>query len=436
MSACSASSEAMGSDQIRYLLYLNGRWRWRPTATMRSHGFKLMSMGRGGPELDEDGNPACSVADKARAITLNSEWDKVRTGLKATPDIPDEFFPPGSVGEGYQRAMALRNAERVKNNVVWTKEHESRDDWPRAWKWLKPVFGDVDPKTVQPEHFLSIDERTGKATGLFAVIEAKVSITERHRVVKVWRALWKKMAGMGYCTLESDPSLPIANSAPDPRQATWQHHEVLKRVQSAWRMGFKGLAACLAVAWDSMLSPVDARTLSLSQLARDTSGSMFFLDRAKTGRAAAGTLTQWSLALLTAYIKHLKEQGIEIAPSSPIFRTPGAQPGPKGGRRWLPRPYSKNKLGHDFRIVRAAIDEEDDRQVADMRRSGAVEGMAGGVTKEDLSSKMANTIAASARLQKVYAPVNVVSVLRFDEARARGKALLREQKPDKSVTGG
>jgi hypothetical protein len=73
------------------------------------------------------------------------------------------------------------------------------------------------------------------------------------------------------------------------------------------------------------------------------------------------------------------------------------------------------------------------RQLGDMRRSGAVEGDAGGGSITDQSNKMANTVSANNRLRKTYNPVNVVSVRRFDEARAIGAKIL-EQKPDKSVT--
>jgi hypothetical protein len=46
---------------------------------------------------------------------------------------------------------------------------------------------------------------------------------------------------------------------------------------------------------------------------------------------------------------------------------------------------------------------------------------------------MANTVSSNNRLRKVYKPVNVASVRRFDEARVIGAKLL-EQKPGKSVT--
>ena len=129
-------------------------------------------------------------------------------------------------------------------------------------------------------------------------VAERVSATEAHRVIKVWRALWKKLRAFGYCTDKDgpriDPSLAFSNTAPDPRQEVWQHHEVVQLVDAAWTDGKTGLAALMAVIWDSMLSPGDARTLTPGQRSRDAQGAMFFLDRAKTGRAAAGTLTPWS----------------------------------------------------------------------------------------------------------------------------------------------
>jgi hypothetical protein len=420
---------AVGKDTIRHFLYLNGRWRWRPTKKMRAAGFYLVNLGHGGPGLDAQGRLAPSPTDMARAIELNAEWDKVRKGVVPTPK---PFYPVGSVGDGYQRAVRLREAERKAKGITWTADQEKRDDWPRAWRWIEPVFGDVDPKTVRPEHFLTIDDKTGKAIGFIPLLEAKTSPTERHRVVKVWRALWKKMAAMNYCRLEGDPTLTFANNAPAPRQDIWQHREVVRLVQRAWRMGYKGLAAMMAAGWDTMLSPVDVRGLSTGQMARDEQGALFLLDRAKTGRAAAGTLTQWSESILQAYVRSL---GVDLHDAAPIFRTPGTAPGPNGGRRWLPTPYTKDLAGKHFRKVRRDLfGDKEQRQLADMRRSGAVEADAGGTSDTDLSNKMANTIAASTRLRKTYNPVNVVSVRRVDEARERGRKEMREQSSSKSVT--
>ena len=66
-----------------------------------------------------------------------------------------------------------------------------------------------------------------------------------------------------------------------------------------------------------------------------------------------------------------------------------------------------------------------------MRRSGAVEGDAGGGSEADQPNTMAHSIATNKRLRKTYNPVNVASVRRFDEARGRAKKLERER--DESV---
>jgi len=255
--------------------------------------------------------------------------------------------------------------------------------------------------------------------GLRPLVSAKVSEGEAHRVIKVWRALWKKMAVFGYCERDRDPSLMFANSAPPPRQELWSEGEAVRLVKTAWRSGHRGLAACLAVAWDSQLSPIDARSIKANQMRRDPLGVWFDIARAKTGRPALATLSRRTARALFAYLEELAANPVGMAP---IFRNRSGQP------------YTKDTLGDDFRAVRAMVfGEAETRQLADFRRSGSVEALAGDVPPEKLSSKMANTISASNRLHKTYAPVVLASVRDVDAARRRGRAKLREQKPAESV---
>ncbi len=398
----------MGTDKIRYLVFLQNRWRWRPTKAMRAMGFRLITFG-----------PTLTEADKIAAIRLNSEWDKARRGGGG---IEAPRFPPGSVGDGYVRAMGMRAEGRRLAKTEWTSEHSSRDDWPRAWRWIGPAFGDFDPRTIPPEMMQAF-----RAT----VVEC-ISESEAHRVIKIWRALWKRMAVMGYCERERDPSLATPNTAPAPRAHLWTDHEVKRLVQGAWRAGYAGLAACMAVAWDSQLSPVDVRTLTPAQRLRDGQGSYFDVARAKTGRAAAATLSQWSEAILDHYVAGL---GFILIDSAPIFRTRAISATEGGGRPWAPRPYTKDKLGKDFATVRALVfGATERRQLADMRRSGTVEAFAGGASAGSVSTKMANTLSASSRLQKTYNPVEVATVRQVDNARTVGRARMREQKATQSVT--
>ncbi|GAB4072683.1 hypothetical protein KHC28_00750 [Ancylobacter sonchi] len=392
----------MGTDKIRYLVFVCGKWRWRPTAAMRAKGFALRSFGA-----------TLTAADRAEALRLNEEWDRLRRGIE--PTVTRKTFPRGSIGEGYMRARAIRAQERRDAGQSRTAEQESRDDWPRAWKWIEPALGDDDPRSVTPEIMQALRSK----------VRERVSESEAFRVIKVWRALWKKMGAMRLCDPAADPSLAFANTAPDPRQATWNDREVKMLVQRAWRMGYRGLAACMAVAWDSQLSPIDVRSLTPAQRRADATGGYFDLDRAKTGRAAAATLSRWSETILDTYLARL---GFDVLDAAAIFRTRHVLPTVKGGRTWLPRPYTKDKLGKDFAVVRAAVFGEDDqRTLADMRRSGTVEAFAGGAQASSVSTKMANTLAASSRLQKVYNPVHVATVRQVDEARKAGRERIKKE---------
>jgi hypothetical protein len=76
--------------------------------------------------------------------------------------------------------MALRKAARVAAGVIWTKEQEKRDGWPRAWKWLEPKFADCDPRTIEPEHFLGLDPVTSAAKGLVSEVDRRLDHRTPH----------------------------------------------------------------------------------------------------------------------------------------------------------------------------------------------------------------------------------------------------------------
>ena len=198
-------------------------------------------------------------------------------------------------------------------------------------------------------------------------------------------------------------------------------------MQAAWRNEYYGLAALMAVAWDSQLSPIDNRSLTLAQVRSDNIGIYFAVDRAETGKAAAATLSQWSTSHSGGLPKRLRGRAIRTPPrcSGRAVAVPGP---PANGAAItaaaaisLPGPYTKSSLNQDFSKVRElAFGKDEKRQLQDMRRSGVVEGDAGGGGSiEDQANKMANTVDRNKQLRKTYNPVNVGSVRRFDEPRAR-----------------
>jgi hypothetical protein len=405
----------VAKDKIRHFLFLNGRWRWRPTKKMRELGFRLVSMGRG---YLVEGERLASVEDRQRAIALNDEWDLVRTGRAGAPRPQ---YPPGSIGEAYTRIMKIREADRKAKGIVWTKEQESRDDWPRAWKWIGKFFATVNPRTVQAEHLIGDVDRN--VDGLYQIVLREVSRTEAHRVVKVWRALWKRMGVLGYCDPARDPSLTFTNSAPDPRSTIVDEGFVVRIVKRAIREKYLGLAAACAYAWDSQLSPVDVRKTTAGKRGKDAVGTLFGIDRSKTGRPAIATLGPRAARLLDEYLA-AQFGGQTLHPSTRIFRDR------------FGKVFTKDSLGDEFRAIRTLVfGKNDERQLADFRRTGTIEALAGGATDGAIANKMANNFNSSSKLKRTYGPANSAIARQVDQDRLRGRRILREQKAEESVTG-
>ncbi|MDJ0449212.1 hypothetical protein [Methylocystis sp. JR02] len=362
----------MGSIKIPYYRVKRGNGFWEPTREMREAGLEPLACGPDGPDA------------WSKAQALNAQWKAIRSKVRAA--TPMQLAPRGSLDEAFRRYRATPE---------WSaKAERTREDWDRAWKHIGPIFGPMAPSAVTLELISRFRLR----------VERDVSTREAHRCIKIWRALWRVAAAMGYCQRDSDPSLGIRNHEPQRRQELWTHAEARLLVKAAWRAGFHGLAAIIAVAWDSSLSPVDVRALTPAQR---TAPDVFSVSRAKTGRAAAATLSRPARRVLDAYLARLS---VEIAPAAPIFRNRSGAP------------YSKDTLGDDFRDIREiAFGAGERRTLADFRRSGAVEALRGGAGAEQIGTKLANDFATSANLQKTYAPVDLETVRKVDEARKRAR---------------
>lgn len=386
---------------------------------MAKLGFEHVSCGPDGPA-------AWAVAEG-----WNRRWLAALSAHRAGVPIEkngatlDRDFPPGSLGEAFARY-------RRTNAWLKDKKPRTREDWWRGWAMIEPVFGDVDPSTVAFEDldlWYGGDPENPDVKGLLG----SVGVGEAYRAMKIWRALWnvagslKRDDGRFYCDRDRDPSLAIRRRTPRPRTAIWSEGEAVRLVKAAIRMRYHGLAAALAVAWDSMLSPVDVRTLTLAQIRGDADGPFFCVDRAKTGRSAIATLSRRAQRLLDHYMATLPPG---LLPSAPIFYTRGGVPGPKGGRPRPPAPYTKDTLGDDFRAVRNVVFPGDSRKLMDFRRSGSVEALAGEVDPGSLAGKMANTIDQSRELQRTYLPHQAAVVRMADEARVRGRARLRQERKE------
>jgi hypothetical protein len=379
--------------KIPYYVVVKGRGYWRPHPRMRRFGFGLIRCGKDGPD-------AWAIAE-----CWNRKWQAVRKGDAPTlVDVRrlsrDEAeaarrYPAGSIGAAFQVYIRTNEwAERAASAriKVW---------WP-AWFRIRDTWGDIAPDTITFEMM----------SKWRATLERKYGRGVAHKTFRVWRSLWKVMLGMRVART-ADPTLGIRNRAPAPRWQRWSEGEAVRLVKVAWRNGYRGLACIIAVAWDTQFSPVDVRTLCERHRAI-IDGRLIFdrqaEGRAKTGRAAIGTVSKRTERLVENY---LAECGAERLPDAVLFRT-------RAGR-----PYPENRLGDDFAIVRGLAFPGDKRRLMDMRRSGVVEAIAGDVGPLGLSAKLANSIDRSNTLHKTYAPLDFEAVRNADEARLKGRRRMR-----------
>lgn len=370
----------MADVKIPYYRVKHGRGYFQPTPAMQKRGFEPRGLGKDGPEA------------WAQAHRLYEDWQRQRHGLPAVHER--RSWPPGSIGHAF---------DRYRRTEAWQAKAEStrKKDWEWSWGFIEPIFGDVAPSTVQVE---DIEQ-------LYAHVKATKGLHTAHRMMKVWRALWKVMAAMQYCDADKDPSRILKNTAPKGRRETWLPGELARIGKAAWRLGFRGLAAIIAVAWDTQFSPVDVRTLKASQRLRDARGSYFVSQRGKTGQEIIGTLTRRSQRVLDAY---LASMGASPVGDAPLFRNRSGQP------------YTADTLGDDFREVREAVFAGDSRVLLDIRRSGAVEALAGEADPAAMAAKMGNTIDKNRQLAETYLPRKAATIRLVDEARKRGRQRLRD----------
>jgi hypothetical protein len=368
----------VGHVKIAYYIVKNGRGFWNPTKAMKSAGFASVPCGPDGPD-------AWRIAQ-----TWSTRWEQYRTGCgSARPN-----WPHGSLGEVF---------ERYKGTDAWkeSKKPKTRAEWEAMWrKYIAPIFGD---RPWREASFEQLDR-------WYASILAAKGVREAHRAMKIWRALFVVAAAM-HKTAALDPSRGVRRKTPQPRTAVWSEGEAVRLINGAWRMNYRGLATLLAIAWDTQFAPIDCRKLTPAQMTTPGGRIQFAVGRAKTGAPAIGTLCKRSQRLLKAYIASI---GVEPLPKVAILRNRS------GGA------YTKETLNKDFAKVRSRVlGANETRMIMDMRRSGAVEAMAGNVDDGALAAKMANTISQATELQRTYLPVDPVSVARADAARLRGRAKLR-----------
>lgn len=377
----------MTTVRLRYTVRKRGKLFWQPTPEMRALGFEPKPLGEDGPEA------------QAEALKLAQAWDRAReTRSEVTT------YPAGSFGAFWDR---LRGS-RAHPSEWWRKKSlRTREDYERAWAYIdtwRPKPGKPTLSAMLVNHIT-----TETCEQFYAHLATTYSPRERWRAFKGLKILLGDAVvrlRLGY----DSPAGKIENPQPAGRAAMWLGAEVEDMAAGAAIAGFEGLSLGISLAWESMWSPVDVRTIRPSQLKHDGKGWYAEGDRAKTGRATFAALSD---DLGEALADYLKRQERAEGDNTPILRQ----------RDGLPY-RTKDTFAGDFRDVRSFMFPGDDRQLLDIRRSANVEADAAGADKKTMGELLANGLADSKFLDQTYTPPTVSKARDVAAQRVQGRVKL------------
>jgi hypothetical protein len=208
----------------------------------------------------------------------------------------------------------------------------------------------------------------------------------------------------------ASPADRIPNPQPAGRSAIWLGAELDILAAKAKATGLEGISLAIRLAWETMLSPVDVRTMRPRQIKQDGQGAYVEGKRGKTDTATFAALSDGLAADVRAYIK---AQNRAEADDTPIIRQ-------RNGEAYR----NKDTFAADFRDVRNAAFPGDTRQLMDIRRSANVEADAAGADKKTMGELLANGLADSRFLDETYTPPTVAKAREVAAQRIQGRAKL------------
>jgi hypothetical protein len=196
--------------------------------------------------------------------------------------------------------------------------------------------------------------------------------------------------------------------------------DIAEALRTARLVAARDAAEALKIIGDAQMQAGrwrEAATTWAKQRCCDLKGTWFTVDRAKTGRAALATLSRRAERVLDACLAQI---GVELV--GPIFRN-------RSGR-----PYNKDTLGDDFRDIRALVfGPSEARKLADFRRSGSVEALAGKVEPGTLS-RWPTACRPATGCTKTYVPVQLALFVTPTPASSAGERV-SENKNQPNVSG-
>ncbi|MBI1188009.1 MAG: hypothetical protein GC206_11885 [Alphaproteobacteria bacterium] len=383
-----ARARKRDQDRPRYYREKGANAFWAPGAFAAQFGFaKSQPLGPAGADA------------KAAAIKLNEKLDAARRAHRAGETAPARY-KPGSLGAFY---------EAFQRGEAWGQmEKRTREDYERAWPHIEKRFGDalVSRITADQSERFHVEIHPAHANPRDKAGLKKLPWNTAHRTLKVWRALLTALED--YEIRDKAPIGRVTNPAPPPRAAIWLADEIERLIAAADEIGLHGVAIAIRLAWDAMLSPIDALTLPAGGFI--AAAAEIRTRRKKSSRAVFAAVTEETVAAVAAYLARFDPPP---GPDEPLIRN--RQGAPYAG------PHAKKYFERDFRRVREAAFPGDRRQLLDVRRSAITEGRMGGATLDDLGAAAANNLGADQALQSTYA---LSAARNVHEARQKGRAAM------------
>jgi site-specific recombinase XerD len=260
------------------------------------------------------------------------------------------------------------------------KSHARQAEIEYSLKHILPVFGPSRLRAITPAN----------CEKFYDILREQGSVHKAARVIKDLRYLFNR--AIRQRLIVHNPALAIKVKQPTPRRTMWRADDVLEVIKVAWDEGYRGLAVGISILYDTSMSPVDLRKLSYN----DIRGDHTFLERAKSGRGQYAVYSPETIELIASY---QQEASFQVLPTTPLVRT----------RRG--RPYSKDRLARDFRIIADKVGLPKNLQMRDLRRTAHTERLEGGAHPQEARAAIGNSVDRNKTLDDTY------SVYSLDMAR-------------------
>lgn len=353
----------------------------------------------------EIGKERAKAAGLAASEPLGPDGPEARARGLAAYEAYREAIGGKTPGSRYPHGSLGRALEMWKTTPEWKDmKARTKEDYERAWIFIEPQFA-----------YRTVTKITVADSEAFHR-EMRKTLTPNaaHRTLKIWRALLHMLEKKNLLT--KAPIGTVTNPQPVGRGQFWLARDVARMIRACGKLRHPAMGLIIRMAWETAMSPVDCRTFSMGMLKRDGSGWYIERNRSKTGAGAKPPISDELAADLQALAQSLKDKGIELLPSSPLFRNSQG------------RAYSRNYLTEQFQIIRrVTFGRKEKRQLLDIRRSANLEADLGGASAEDRALVMANALDRNKTLDATYTPATVARARKVLEARKAGRELLAQE---------